>query len=143
MLPPAIKALLDTHNGENAYIAVQLLIHQLHYTPEQALKAIPFIEISNSPVGQEFTWQLYVGALQLEYVVTEGYVPYMGADTTAARMVRVEKDGQYEPVPDLAGYLPLEEGKNSAEIQQILLEDYHQLLPQLWAWLDHPLEALL
>jgi len=37
-MSPKIQALLDTHQGQNTYIAVYLMIHQLGYRPEQALK---------------------------------------------------------------------------------------------------------
>ena len=60
----------------------------------------------------------------------------------AARMLRVDVNGKYEPVPDLAGYLPVQDDQTTEEIQQMIVEDYHLLIPQLWAWLDNPLEAL-
>lgn len=142
-VPPQIKALLDTHKGEYAYIAVYLLIHQLGYSPEQALKEVPFVETTSSNGGKNFNVELYLGTLKLEYRVVEGYVPYMGADITAARMLCVEQGGHYELVPDVAGYLAIEDDQTKEEIQQLIQEDYHQLIPQLWAWLDNPLEALL
>lgn len=142
-LPSKIKDLLHTHNGEYTYIAIQLMVQQLGYSPEQALKEVPFLETAKEENSRNFTWELYLGGMELEYRVVEGYVPYMGADVTAARILRVEQGGQLELVPDVAGYLALEDDQSQEEIQQILQEDYHQLIPQLWAWLDNPLEALL
>lgn len=142
-IPSKIKDLLHTHNGEYTYIAIYLMIQQLGYSPEQALKEVPFLEIDNNEHNRNFTWELYLGGMELEYRVVEGYVPYMGADVTAARMLRVEQEGHYELVPDLAGYLTIEDNQSKEEIQQLIQEDYHQLIPQLWAWLDNPLEALL
>ncbi|MFK7797040.1 MAG: hypothetical protein AB8E82_06275 [Aureispira sp.] len=139
---PKIQTLLDTHQGENTYIAVYLMIHQLGYSPEQALKAVPFVETAGSGQGREFTWELYLGNMELEYKVVEGYVPYMGADITAARILKVEHQGKYELVPDLAGYLAIQDDQTKEEIQQMIQEDYHQLIPQLWQWLDNPLDAL-
>jgi hypothetical protein len=142
-MPSNIQALLNTHKGEHAYIAVYLLIHQLGYSPQQALRAVPFQEVYNDLHQRDFTWQLHLGAMQLEYAVVEGYVPYMGADTTAARMLRVEIEDRLEPVPDLAGYLAIQDDQTTEEIQQLILDDYYQLIPQLWQWLDNPLQALL
>lgn len=143
MVPPKIQALFHTHKGENAYIAVYLLIHQLGYSPAQALKEVPFVESYRGNGGKDFTWELSIGTMHLEYTVVEGYVPYMGADTTAARVLRIETQGRYEPVPDLAGYLAVQDDQTKEEIQQLIKADYVQLIPQLWAWLDNPLEALL
>lgn len=144
IIPPKVKALLDTHKGEHAYIAVYLLIHQLGFSPTEALKAVPLVETASSNGGKDFTLELHLGTMELEYQVVEGYVPYMGADVTAARLLRVEQEDQkYELVPDLAGYLAIGDDQSKEEIQQLIQEDYYQLIPQLWAWLDNPLEALL
>ena len=133
-----VRPFLAAGNGQNTYLGVYLLVHQLGWTPAQALEQVVPVEVPDPEGGAfNFTCHYQIAYLHIEYTVMEGYVPYMGAGVTATRLVGV--DERFLPYLDTsgwAGYLSIEDGQEPEHIRQLIREDYKTLIPQVVDWLN-------
>lgn len=133
-----IQDFFTTGDGEYVYLGVYLLVYQLGWSPEQALRHLTPVE-EPDPEGGAFNFICHyqISHIHVKYTVMEGYVPYMGAGVTATRLIGV--DEQRLPQFDTtawASYLSIEDGQTPETIRALIHKDYETLVPQLVLWLN-------
>lgn len=128
-----IAQLIETRQGHNTYIALQLMQSQLNYTYVQALKALgPVEEPRNYPHPNDFYACIRIADIWVEYEYLSGYIPYMEANVTASRIVyRALSEEQLEPLDGLSTFLPIGDDETVEEVWAVIRADYLELIPEL------------
>lgn len=125
-----IQALVDSGEGENSYIAIYMMINELGLTLEEALKSLKPISYERSvSTNNSFYSSIRIANIWVEYDYEEGYVPYMGTESTVSRMVGYWQKDKMEYEVDLSRFLPTEDSTSVEEVKQLILEDYYSLIP--------------
>lgn len=134
-----IQSLVDSGQGENTYIAVYMMVHQLGLTLEEAIASLKPIDSERDFASpNDFYSSVRIGNIWVEYEFIEGYVPYMGTAATASRMVSYydAQTDQTEIIDRLAEFLSINDEDTPAQVREIVLEDYKALVPTLIELLD-------
>lgn len=129
-----IQSLVDSGQGENTYIAVYMMVHQLDMTLEEAIASLKPIDYERDFASpNDFYTSVRIANIWVEYEFIEGYVPYMGTAATASRMVSYYdvKTDRTEIIDRLAEFLNINDEDSPAQVRKIVLEDYQSLVPTL------------
>lgn len=132
-----IQQLIDSGVGENTYIAIYMMINELGMTLEEALRSLkPIIYDRQKANPNDFYCSVRIANIWVEYDFEEGYVPYMGTESTVSRIVGVQKKERMEYLEGLYTFLPLEDSSTIAEVHALILKDYHSLIPTIMELLE-------
>lgn len=127
-----IQDLVDSGQAENTYIAVYMMVHELNMSLREALASLkPRDYERNFTNPNDFYASVRVANVWVEYEFIEGYVPYMGTAATASRMVSFFENGKLELIDGLAEFLPVTDEHEVADVRQLVIEDYQDLIPTL------------
>jgi hypothetical protein len=125
-----IQDLLNSGIGENTYIAVYMMINELGMSMEEALGSLkPIIYDRKKANPNDFYCSIRIANIWVEYDFEEGYVPYMGTESTVARMVGYKNKERMEYVEGLYTFLPLDDSTTITEVHALIFKDYKGLIP--------------
>lgn len=129
-----IDDLLSSGQGENTYIATYMMVHHYEISLVDALKRLVPIEYErNYSNPNDFYCSIRIANIWIEYESIEGYVPYMGTAATTSRVVGVHDKETHKTtsLEGLSDFLPIEDSLTKAQIKELILEDYNELIPTI------------
>ena len=131
-----ILSLLNSNDGKNQFIGLQLLISQHKMNLFQALGFLKPIIIDNEEDKVAFICRYLIDEIEIEYQYNTAYIPYMDSQSTLFRLAFKHIQNKREDLESLATMITLDDDLNRASILELIHKDFMDLRNDLTSLLE-------
>lgn len=122
-----ILSLLNSSDGKNQFIGIQLLISQYNMSLFQALGFMKPIVIDHEKDNNAFSCKYLLDEIEIEYQFNTAYIPYMDSQSTLFRLAYKHVHNKKEDLESFASMIALDDDLNKERILDLIHKDFMDL----------------